>query len=296
MLPEFELIQPENLNEATRILLELGEKACLLAGGTDVFTAMREKGFEPEVLVDLKGIRDLRGITSAGDHRVSIGATTTLHEVETSKLVNEVCPVLAETVGQIGSIQVRNRGTIGGNLGNGSPAADSARALLILDAEVELESAAGRRAVPIESFFNGPGETAIKRGEIMRRVIIPAPKPDTSMVSLRYGPRQAMDCAVVSVAVAMTFDPSGGCQTARIALGAVAPTPLRARQAEALLVGGKLTQQHLEKVAEAACAEARPISDIRASAGYRSHLVEVLVRRAVKQAVEQHRAGMTRSK
>lgn len=296
MLPEFELIQPENLNEATRILLELGEKACLVAGGTDVFTAMREKGFEPEVLVDLKGIRELRGIAPAEDHRVSIGATTTLREVETSKLVHEVCPVLAETVGQIGSIQVRNRGTIGGNLGNGSPAADSARALLILDAEVELESPAGRRAVPIESFFTGPGETAIKPGEIMRRVIIPTPKPATSMVSLKYGPRQAMDCAVVSVAVAMTFDPSGGCQTAWIALGAVAPTPLRARQAEALLVGGNLTQQHLEQVAEAARTEARPISDIRASAGYRSHLVEVLVRRAVKQAVEQHRAGMNRSR
>jgi carbon-monoxide dehydrogenase medium subunit len=296
MLPEFELIQPENLNEATRILLELGEKACLLAGGTDVFTAMREKGFQPEVLVDLKGIRELRGITSAGDHRMSIGATTTLREVETSKRVNEVCPVLAETVGQIGSIQVRNRGTIGGNLGNGSPAADSAPALLILDAEVELESPAGGRTVPIELFFNGPGKSTIKRGEIMRRVIIPAPKQETRMVSLKYGPRQAMDIAVVSVAVALTFDPSGGCQMARIALGAVAPTPVRTRQAEALLVGGKLTQQHLEQVAEAARAEAQPISDIRASAGYRSHLVEMLVKRAVKEAVEQYRAAMNRSR
>ncbi len=296
MLPEFELIQPDNLSEASRVLLELGEKACLVAGGTDVFTAMREKGLEPEVLVDLKGIRELRGIAPAGDHRVSIGATTTLREVETSKLVHEVCPVLAETVGQIGSIQVRNRGTIGGNLGNGSPAADSARALLILDAEIELESPAGTRTMPIESFFIGPGETAIQRGEIMRRVIIPSPKPGTSMVSLKYGPRQAMDCAVASVAVALTFDASGECRTARIALGAVAPTPLRARQAESLLVSGEFTEQYLERVAEAARAEAKPISDLRASAGYRSHLVEVLVRRAVKQAVEQHRAATNRSR
>ncbi|MBI4527448.1 MAG: xanthine dehydrogenase family protein subunit M [Deltaproteobacteria bacterium] len=296
MLPEFELVQPENLNEATDILLDLGEKACLLAGGTDVFTAMREKGFEPEVLVDLKTIKELRGIGPAGDHRVSIGATTNLREVETSNLVREVCPVLAETVGKIGSIQVRNRGTIGGNLGNGSPAADSAVALLILDAEVELESSAGRRTVPIESFFIGPGETAIKRGEILRRVFVNAIKPATSAVFLKYGPRQAMDCAIVSVAVALTFDPSGGCQRARVALGAVAPTPIRARQTEALLMGGEITQERLEKALEAARAEARPISDIRASAGYRSHLVEVLVKRAVKKAVDQHGAAMNRSR
>jgi carbon-monoxide dehydrogenase medium subunit len=293
MLPDFELIQPEDLNEATAILLELGAKACPLAGGTDIFVSMREKEFHPEYLIDLKGIGELRGIVLDGDRRVSIGATTTLHEVETSKLVKEICPVLAETVGQIGSMQVRNRGTIGGNLGNGSPAADSARALLILDAELVLESAAGRRTVPIESFFLGPGETAIRTGEILRSILVPAPKPGTHMVSLKYGPRRAMDCAVASVAVAITFDSSGVCRSARIALGSVAPTPIRPRRAEEVLVGQEITELCLKKVAEAAAAEARPITDVRASAGYRSHLVEVLVKRAIQKAVEQHRISRT---
>jgi CO/xanthine dehydrogenase FAD-binding subunit len=288
MLPDFELIQPESVSEATAILLELGAKACPLAGGTDVFVSMREKEFQPEYLVDLKGIDDLRGIAMAGDGRVSLGATTTLHEVETSQLVKEVCPVLAETVGQIGSMQVRNRGTIGGNLGNGSPAADSARALLILDAEVELGSAGARRTVPIESFFLGPGETAIRPGEILCRILVPGLKPGTSTVSLKYGPRRAMDCAVASVAVALNFDPSGVCQAARIALGSVAQTPIRSRRAEAVLVGQELSEPCLEKAAKAASAEARPITDLRASAGYRSHLVEVLVKRAIRKAVEQH--------
>jgi carbon-monoxide dehydrogenase medium subunit len=286
MLPEFELVQPGNLNEATHLLRELGEKGCPLAGGTDVFVSMKEKGFQPEVLVDLKRIGELRGIASVGDHRISIGATTTLHEVETSKLVKETCPVLAEIVGQIGSIQVRNRGTIGGNVGNGSPAADSARALLILDAEMEVVSAIGTRSIPVESFFVGPGETAIRRGEILRRILVPALKPGTKTASIKYGPRRAMDCAVASVAVALTFDPSGICRAARIALGSVAPTPIRARQAEALLVGQKIAEEHLEKVAKVAQSEARPISDVRASAGYRTQLVQVLVKRAIQKALE----------
>ena len=288
MLPDFELIQPENVSEAIAILLELGGRACPLAGGTDVFVSMREKGFQPEYLVDLKGINGLRGIALTGDGRVSIGATTTLHEVETSKLVEEVCPVLAETVGQIGSMQVRNRGTIGGNLGNASPAADSARALLILDAELELESAAGRRMVPIESFFVGPGETAIRPGEILCRILVPTVNPGTSTASLKYGPRRAMDCAVASVAVALRFDPSGVCQAARVALGSVAPTPVRSRRAEAVLAGQEPLEPCLKKAAEAARAEVQPITDLRASADYRSHLVEVLVKRALRKAVEQH--------
>ncbi|MFH1028408.1 MAG: xanthine dehydrogenase family protein subunit M [Pseudomonadota bacterium] len=296
MLPDFELIQPENLNEATRILLELGDKGALLAGGTDVFISMREKGFRPECLVDLGRIDALKGIEPSGNRHVSIGATTTLHEVETSRLVKDVCPALAEIVGQIGSVQVRNRGTIGGNLANASPAGDAARALLILDAELEVESASGRRTVPIESFFVGPGKTALRQGEILRRIIVPAPKLLTRTVSLKYGPRRAMDCAVVSVAVALMFDPAGTCRSARIALGAVSPVPMRAQQAEGLLMGGEITRQKLKAAAEAACAAAQPIDDVRASAGYRRHLVEVLVKRALEKAVELHHATTIRAK
>ena len=291
MLPEFELVQPDHLEEATRLLFELGAKGCPLAGGTDVLVSMKGKGFEPEVLIDLKKIGELRGIAPEGDRGLSIGATTTLHEVETSKRVRQICPVLAETVGQIGSMQIRNRGTIGGNVGNGSPASDSARALLILDAEMEVASASGTRIVPIESFFVGPGETAIRRGEILRRILVRALKPDTRTASIKYGPRRAMDCAIVSVAVALAFDPSGACRVARIALGSVAPTPIRARRAEGLLVGQTITQRHLEKAAAAAQTEVQPITDLRASAGYRAHMVEVLVKRALQNVLEEHRTA-----
>jgi len=294
MLPDFELIQPENLKEATEILLELGGQGALLAGGTDVFISMREKGFRPEYLVDLGRIDALKGIEPSGDRRVSIGATTTLHEVETSRLVKEACPVLAETVGQIGSVQVRNRGTIGGNLANASPAGDTARALLILDAELEIESVSGRRTVPIESFFVGPGQTALRQGEILRRIIVPALNPMTRTVSLKYGPRRAMDCAVVSVAVALTFDPSGTCRSAKISLGAVSPIPMRAQQAERLLAGGDITPQKLKAVAEAAGTEVQPIDDVRASAGYRRHVAQVLVKRALEKAVDLHRSKIIR--
>ncbi len=282
MLPDFELIQPESVKEAAAVLSELGGRAYPLAGGTDIFVSMREKGFKAEYLVDLKGIDELRGISLIGDGRLSIGATATLHEVETSRLVKEFCLVLAESVGQIGSMQVRNRGTIGGNLGNASPAADSAQGLLILDAELELESLAGRRTVSIESFFVGPGETAIRPGEILCRILVPRPQQGTCTASLKYGPRRAMDCAVASVAVALTIDLSGICRRARIALGSVAPTPIRSRRAEALLEGQELSDPWMKKAAGAALEDSRPITDLRASADYRRHLVEVLVKRAIQ--------------
>jgi carbon-monoxide dehydrogenase medium subunit len=155
-----------------------------------------------------------------------------------------------------------------------------------------VESVSGRRIVPIESFFVGPGETAIRRGELLRRILIPALKPGMKTASIKYGPRRAMDCAVTSVAVALTIDPSGVCRAARIALGSVAPTPIRARHAEALLVGQEITEGRLEKVTEAARSEARPIGDVRASAGYRIDLVRVLVKRAIQKAVEQYRKDM----
>jgi len=257
---------------------------------------MREKGFRPECLVDLGRIGALKGIESSANRHVSIGATTTLHEVETSRLVKESCPVLAETVGQIGSVQVRNRGTIGGNLANASPAGDAARALLVLDAELELESASGPRRVPIQSFFVGPGKTALRPGEILGRIIVPASTPLTRTASLKYGPRRAMDCAVVSVAAALRFSPSGACESARVSLGAVSPIPMRAQAAERLLAGGEVTRQKLKAAAEAASAEARPMDDVRASADYRRYLTEILVRRALEKAVDQHHSINIRAK
>ena len=279
---------PETEEELFRLLGD--GTACVMAGGTDLLIAMREKGLQPSCVVDIKRITELQGIQSLNGGGLSVGATTTLHEIETSKLVRQVCPVLSDAVGLIGSLQVRNRGTLGGNLSNGSPAADSAPALLVLDAQLELASASGTRMVPVETFFAGPGKSVLEHGEILKRVRIPQPTPGTQSVYLKFGPRKAMDIAVVSIAVSLRWDSKGCCSDARIALGAVAPTPLRVKKAEAALIG-KLDEEQIQAAVALAAAETSPVDDIRGGRVYRAHLVKVLAARAIKEAITRHRTA-----
>lgn len=290
MYPEFEFCKPSDLNEAASILAQAGDKACVLAGGTDLLVAMRDKGLRPEVLVSIGELGELKETPALQDGRLGIGAATTLHEIERSDTVRRVCPVLADAVSTIGSYQVRNRATLGGNLANASPAADSAPAVLVLNGEMELFSSAGSRVVRADSFFAGPGRTVMARGEILRRIVIPVPQPNTSAVYLKFGPRRAMDIAVVGVAVSLVLEGDGYCREARVALGAVAPIPMRAKSAEQALVG-KIDDACIEQAAALAAAEANPIGDVRASAVYRTHLVRVLVKDAVRQALGQPRAA-----
>lgn len=294
MLPEFELVQPKDLNEALAALYELGDKARPLAGGTDLLVAMKQMGLDLKCLVDISRLPELRGIALTPDKGLSIGAMTPLHAVETSAIVKRVCPVLAEAVGQIGSLQIRNRGTIGGNVANASPAADSAPSLLVLAAQLELVSMEGTRVIPIEDFFAEPGRTAIKQGELLRRILIPAPAPGTQSVYLVFGARKAMDCTAAGVAVSLLLDGDHTCRQARVGLGAVGPIPMRARKAEEALVG-ELHEQRIEQAAEAALEQACPISDVRASSELRCHLVKVLTRRSVKQAISRHNTVAARN-
>jgi carbon-monoxide dehydrogenase medium subunit len=277
---------PDTLEDLFRLLRD-GD-ARVLAGGTDLFIAMREKGLRPPCLVDIKRIPELRGVQRLNGAGLSVGATTTLHEIETSKTVRQICPVLSDAVGLIGSLQVRNRGTLGGNLANASPGADSAPALLVLDAQLELASASGTRVIPVETFFVGPGESALEHGEVLKRIRVPQPRPGTESVYLKFGPRKAMDIGVVGVAVSLTFSNDGSCRDARIALGSVGPTPRRARKAEAALVG-ELNGQRIQAAAALAAAETSPIDDIRGGKAYRTHLVKVLTTRAIKEAIALHR-------
>jgi carbon-monoxide dehydrogenase medium subunit len=276
---------PETLEELFAHLRDRG--ACVLAGGTDLLIAIREKGLRPPCLVDIKGIAELRGIERTNGGGLSVGATTTLHEIETSRMVREICPVLGDAVGMIGSLQVRNRGTIGGNLSNASPAADSAPALLVLEAELELGSVSGTRVVPAETFFVGPGKSVLTQGEILKRIRIPRPAPLTKSTYLKFGPRKAMDIAVVGVAVSLVFDGEGSCRNARVALGSVAPTPVRAKKAEAALLG-ELNEQRIREAATLVAAEADPVDDVRGGKVYRMDLVKVLAMRALKQAIAQY--------
>jgi CO/xanthine dehydrogenase FAD-binding subunit len=276
---------PETEEELFRLLRD--GNACVMAGGTDLLIAMREKGLRPSCMVDIKRIPEFAGIQRLNGGGLSVGATTTLHEVETDRMVRQICPVLSDAVGMIGSLQVRNRGTLGGNLSNGSPAADSAPALLVLDAQLELASASGTRMVPVEAFFVGPGKSVLEHGEVLKRIRISKPAPGTQSVYLKFGPRKAMDIAVVNVAVSLRFNGDGSCGDARVALGAVAPTPLRAWKAEAVLTG-KLNEERIQEAAALAAAETSPIDDMRSGKAYRTHLVKVLVARAIKEALARH--------
>lgn len=289
-LPFREYFVPKTQEEALRLLREQGPTGRLLAGGTDLLVAMREKGLGAECLINIKRIADLRGIGLLPDGGLRIGATTTLYEVETSAAVRRASSVLSEAAGTIGSVQIRNLGTIGGNVANASPAADTAPALLVLDAEMEILSASGTRIVAAERFFTGPGKTVMEQGEILAGIRIPPSAPGTRAAYLKFAPRQAMDIAVVGVAVALELDDDGSCRDARVALGAVAPTTMRARRAEAALIGA-IDERSVEKAAEEASAEAKPISDLRASGSYRRHLVGVLLKRAVKLALSREHAA-----
>jgi len=281
---------PETQEELFQLLRDGNPTTRVLAGGTDLFVAMKERGLAAQCLVDIKRVVELRGIESLNGGGLGIGATTTLHEIEMSKTVRNVCPVLSEAVGMIGSLQIRNRGTLGGNLSNASPAADSAPCLLVLDAQFELSSAFGSRVIPSETFFVGSGRSVLGPGEILKRIIVPRPKPRTQSVYLKFGLRNAMDIPIVGVAVSLVFGDEGSCCDAKVALASIAPTPLRARKTEAALAG-ELNEQRIQDAAAQAVAEAKPISDVRGSASYRKHLVRVLTTQAVKQAIALYRVG-----
>lgn len=277
--------QPTSLPEAVRIMQEQGPGGHFLAGGTDLVIAIKEKGLAPRYVVDLKRLPALAGIREHPDGALTVGALTTLREVETSEVLRRKYPFVAQSAAEVGSIQIRHRATIGGNLANATPSADMAPALLALDTTVTLVGEAGERVMPLEAFFVGPGKTVMQRHEVLTALTIPAHPPSTQGAYLKFSPREAMDLAYVSVAVALVLeDQERRCQLARIALGAVAPTPMRARQAEALLDRHIVTAELAARVGAAAAQACHPIDDVRASAAYRRAMVRVMTQRGVLNA------------
>jgi carbon-monoxide dehydrogenase medium subunit len=219
---------------------------------------------------------------------LTLGALATVRQVETSPLVQQHYPGLAQAARELGSIQVRNRATVAGNICRASPSADTPPPLIAADARVTLFNPAGERSLPLEEFFTGPGQTVLAPNEILLVITAPPPPPHTGHVYLKHGRRRAMELATVGVAVRVTLA-GDVCRTVRIVLGAVAPTALRATEAESLLTGIAPDDERIEQAARAAMAAARPISDVRASADYRREMVGVLTRRAIRQALAQAR-------
>jgi len=255
---------------------------------------MDEGDFSPGTVISVKEISEIRGIRE--DDGLAIGAATRLCDVATDPSVRRFAPSLAQASSLIGSRQIRAIATIGGNLCNAAPSADTAAPLIALDAQFVLVSRQGERIVSAIAFFRGPGETMLEPGELLREVRIHKAQGRAGECYIRHTPRARMDLAVASAAVWLTVDDSDQISASRIALGAVAPTPLLADEAAATLVGQPLTPELLEAVAEAAADAAQPIDDVRASADYRRHLVRTLVKRAVPMAFDAARGlqGETR--
>jgi CO/xanthine dehydrogenase FAD-binding subunit len=282
-LPRFDYLAPTTLAEAISLLSRHKGKARIIAGGTDLVPKLKRREIKaPEYIIDLKGIPGLDKITP-DNGGMTIGPLVTIGAVEASPHLRQNFPILAQAARSMASPQVRNRGTIAGNICNAVPSADSGPALLTLGARLKIISPKGERTISIEDFFTGPNQTTLTDEEILAEIRLPVMPPNTKGEYLKLGPRRAMDLAIVGVAALVTAQ-DGVCKDIRLALGAVAPTPIRAKKAEAVLKGQKPTEETIEKAAKAAAGEAKPIDDHRASAEYRREMVAVLVKRAITQA------------
>jgi carbon-monoxide dehydrogenase medium subunit len=278
----FQYHEPTCIEDACRLLEEHRSRACLIAGGTDLVIRMKRGVLRPEHVIDIQKIDTLKGVTKSVDG-YKIGAATTLADIVENDDLKADLQIICSAASMIGSIQVRNLATIGGNLCNAAPSADMAPGLLVLDASVTIVGCDSEKTVPLHSFFNGPGETCLKTGELVKEILIPMPPKGMDMIYLKHGPRQAMDCAVVGVGCGLLFDEkSGNCTEARIALGAVAPTPVRAARAERLIVEKPLSDFSTDLIAKAIGKDIAPISDVRASAEYRLIIASTLAIRAIR--------------
>lgn len=277
----FEYFEPESLPEAVGILARYQGRAQPLAGGTDLLVELKEQLRRADCVVNIKRIPGIDRLSFDPQAGLRIGALVTAREIELSEVVQEKYPSLVQAVRELGSIQVRNRATIIGNVCRASPSADTLPPLIADDATVSIHGPQGSRNVLLEDFFTGPGKTVLKPDELVTQLVVPAPAPRSGKIYIKHGRRKAMELATVGVAVTLTEN-----SEVRIVLGAVAPTPIRARNAEALLRGQRIEGALIERAAQAAAEESRPIGNVRASAEYRREMVAVLTRRALQRALE----------
>jgi carbon-monoxide dehydrogenase medium subunit len=278
--PEFDFAQPKSLTEAFALMEEHGSDAKLLAGGTDLLVQMKMERISPAWVISLTKIDELNGITAGNG--LSIGATTSISTVAKSAPVKADYAALTEACNAYSTVSVMLMGTIGGNICNASPAADTAPALLAFDAVAVVKSAKGSRQIPMAEFFTSPGKPALKPGEILTAIELPAPAAGSGSAFLKIS-RVVADISQVCVAVSLVRkgDKVTDC---RIALGSVAPTPIRVASAEAALTGQTGNDAAFDKAAEIAAGDIKPITDVRASADYRRHAARIIVRDALQAA------------
>jgi CO/xanthine dehydrogenase FAD-binding subunit len=280
----FQLALPDSVEACLKVLAEHGPEAKLVAGGTDLLVQLKNGLVKPAWVVDLSGVARLHGLQRENGRGLRIGAAVPARQIEQDGSIRAGYLALVESAALIGSVQVRNLASVGGNLCNAAPSADMAPPLLALNAEAVVVGPKGERRVPLSSFFIGPRETVLSPDELLVEIAIPDPGPGSGGCYLRHTPRRELDIAVVGVASQLTLA-DGRCRRARVALAAVAPTPIRATAAELALEGHAVTPEQIDRAAQLAVEAARPISDQRGSAEFRRHLVRVLTRRTLTTAL-----------
>jgi carbon-monoxide dehydrogenase medium subunit len=285
-LPHFEYLAPDTAEELVAVLSQHEDKARILAGGTDLLGLMKNRQLRPDFVVDINRVASMSGIAEENGDSLRIGAATKLAEVAASPLIRERYHALHEAVGTIGSVQVRSTGSLGGNICNASPAADSPPALIALGARVNLLSQRGQRQMAVEDFITHNGQTALADDECLESIVLPPPWPHSVSIFDHVARRDAMEVALVNVAVNLALVPdSGAVEQVGIVMGGVGPRPIRAVQAEQLLLGHKPDESLIEQAAAAAAADAQPRDDFRASAVYKQEMTRVLVNRTLRAAI-----------
>jgi len=285
----FDLVLPQSLDDCLKILAQRGDQAKLVAGGTDLLPQMKNGVTRPKVVVDLSGIERVRQIHTGNGQGLRIGAAVTAREIELSPGIRGPYQAIAESGALVGSIQVRNLATVGGNICNAAPSADMAPPLVALEAQAVIAGPKGERRVPLADFFTGVRKTVLAPDEVLVEFVVPAPGAHSGGQYLRHTPRRELDIAVVGVASQLTMA-NGTCAQARIVLASVAPTPVRATAAERALEGQAITPALIERAATLAVEAANPINDQRGSVEFRKHLVRVLTRRTLITALERANA------
>jgi carbon-monoxide dehydrogenase medium subunit len=305
----FDYLKPKTLEEAFTALNQFGKKASLVAGGTDVMVMIKQKTIAPDVLISLQGIPGLNRIEYDGSLR--IGPLVTHRVIEKSQVIRKEFSALTDAVDSLGSIQIRNVATLGGNICTAAPSADTVTPLLVLATQLKVKSLKSERMIPADQFFTGPGETVLKEGEILTEIMIPKPLPNTGSAYWKHQRRQALDLPILGVSVLLSLDKAKVtcsdllcttspistvlhsleedeivCKEIRIALGVAAPTPIRTKKAESLLRGKRVSDELLEQVAITAAEEAQPRDTLRGEAWYRRDMIKVLVKRMAMRAIE----------
>ena len=290
-MKHFEYLEPRTVAEACGLLKQYGGEARVFAGGSSLTILLKQGFLQPDALINIKKIDELRRIEESGDDLV-IGALVTHHDIETSALLARRLPVLCELEHDVANIRVRNMATVGGNIASGEPLTDLPCVFITLDATVRIANNAGGRTLLLEEVFVDYYETQLQDDEVLTHVVIPPLPAHSAMDYVRFSSSSVVDKPCIGVAVRMSVNPDDGtCGGVRIGLGCVAPTPMRARKAEALLEGQRLNDENLQSAARAAAEECDPMDDLRGSERYKREMVAALVRRLARKVYEQARDG-----